>query len=82
MLQNIGSRVQASVVVVHGLGCSAACGIFPDQGLNWCVSSTGRQILNHWTTREAPQGVILKAIGVYENSSSQDFELLLQRAWV
>ena len=25
-----------SVVVVHGLSCSAACGIFPDQGLNLC----------------------------------------------
>ena len=28
--------VRASVVVVHGLSCSAACGIFPDQGLNPC----------------------------------------------
>ena len=26
----------ASVVVAHGLSCSAACGIFPDQGLNPC----------------------------------------------
>ena len=26
----------ASVVVVHRLSCSAACGIFPDQGLNPC----------------------------------------------
>ena len=25
-----------SVVVVHGLSCSAACGIFPDWGLNPC----------------------------------------------
>ena len=25
-----------SVVVVHGLSCSAACGIFPDQGSNPC----------------------------------------------
>ena len=28
--------VQASVVVAHGLSCSAACGIFPDQGSNPC----------------------------------------------
>ena len=28
---------QASEVVVHGLSCSAACGIFPDQGLNPCL---------------------------------------------
>ena len=26
----------ASVVVVHGLSCSTACGIFPDQGSNPC----------------------------------------------
>ena len=26
-----------SVVVVHGLSCSAACGIFLDQGLNLCL---------------------------------------------
>ena len=25
-----------SVVVAHGLSCSAACGIFPDQGSNLC----------------------------------------------
>ena len=28
----LGAR--ASVVVAHGLSCSTACGIFPDQGLN------------------------------------------------
>ena len=27
---------QASVVVAHGLSCSMACGIFPDQGSNLC----------------------------------------------
>ena len=27
---------QASVVVAHGLSCSAACGILPDQGSNPC----------------------------------------------
>ena len=27
---------QASVVVAHGLSCSAACGTFPDQGSNPC----------------------------------------------
>ena len=30
----LGAR--ASVVVAHGLTCSAACGIFPDQGSNPC----------------------------------------------
>jgi len=31
-LQSIGS-----IVVAHTLGCSTACGIFPDQGLNPCL---------------------------------------------
>ena len=43
--------VQASAVVALGLSCSAACGIFPDQGWEPC---TGRRILHHWTNREAP----------------------------
>ena len=30
------SGVRASGVVGHGLSCSSACGIFPDQGLNPC----------------------------------------------
>ena len=33
--QALGTRV--SVVVAHGLSCSAACGIFLDQGLNLCL---------------------------------------------
>ena len=40
-LQRVGS-----VVVAHGLSCSAACGIFSDQGLNWC--------LLHWQTASSP----------------------------
>ena len=35
-LQSTGSRRAGSVVVAHGLSCSAACGIFPDQGSNPC----------------------------------------------
>ena len=31
-----GSRRSGSVVVAHGPSCSAACGIFPDQGSNLC----------------------------------------------
>ena len=33
-LRSTGSRRASSVVVAHGPSCSAACGIFPDQGLN------------------------------------------------
>ena len=36
MLQSTSSRRASSVVVAHGLSCSAACGIFPDQGSNPC----------------------------------------------
>ena len=39
------------------LSCPAACGIFPDQILN-CVPCTGKQILNHWTTREVPLSLL------------------------
>ena len=35
-----------SVVVAHGPNCSAACGIFPDQGLNPC--------LLHWQADSQP----------------------------
>ena len=35
-LQSTGSRRAGSVIVAHGPSCSAACGIFPDQGSNPC----------------------------------------------
>ena len=52
-----------SVVVVHGLSCSVACGIFPD----WDTSQTSvpciaRWILNHWATREASVMSLFMAI--------------------
>ena len=36
LLWSIGSRRAGSVIVAHGPSCSAACGIFPDQGSNPC----------------------------------------------
>ena len=36
LLRSTGSRCAGSVVVAHGLSCSAAYGIFPDQGSNPC----------------------------------------------
>ena len=36
LLRSAGSRRAGSVVVAHGRSCSAACGIFPDQGSNTC----------------------------------------------
>ena len=46
LLQGTGSRRAGSVVVVHGLSCSAACGIFPDQGSNLCAL--------HWQADSQP----------------------------
>ena len=36
LLRSTGSRPAGSVIVAHGPSCSAACGIFPYQGLNPC----------------------------------------------
>ena len=36
LLRSAGSRHAGSVIVAHGPSCSAACGIFPDQGSNPC----------------------------------------------
>ena len=36
LLRSTSSRRAGSVVVAHGPRCSAACGIFPDQGPNTC----------------------------------------------
>ena len=36
LLRSTVSRRAGSVIVAHGPSCSAACGIFPDQGLNPC----------------------------------------------
>ena len=36
LLWSTGSRRAGSVTVAHGRSCSAACGIFPDQGSNPC----------------------------------------------
>ena len=36
LLRSTGSKRAGSVLVAHGPSCSAACGIFPDQGSNPC----------------------------------------------
>ena len=45
-LRGTGSRRAGSVVVAHGPSCSAACGIFPDQGSNPCPP--------HWQADSQP----------------------------
>ena len=55
------------MVVVHGLSCSTACGIFPNQGLNLC--------LLHWQVDSlllSPQGSLLTVI----------FNTLIPSSWV
>ena len=49
LLRGTGSRHAGSVVVAHGPSCSAACGIFPDQGSNPCPLhwQAGSQPLRH-----------------------------------
>ena len=46
LLRSTGSRRASSVIVAHGLSCSAACGIFPDQGSNLCAL--------HWQADSQP----------------------------
>ena len=46
LLRSTGSRHTGSVIVAHGPSCSAACGIFPDQGSNPCPL--------HWQTDSQP----------------------------
>ena len=45
-LRSTGSRRAGLVVVAHGPSCSAACGIFPDQGSNPCAL--------HWQVDSQP----------------------------
>ena len=42
-----------SVIVLHRLKCPAACGILLTRD-GTCVPCIGRQIPNHWITREVP----------------------------
>ena len=63
-LRSTGSRRSGSVVVAHGPSRSAACGIFPDWGMNpcplhWQVDS---QPLRH---QRSPKESSLKAEHVY-----------------
>ena len=46
LLRSTSSRCTGSVIVAHGPSCSAACGIFPDQGSNPCPL--------HWQSDSQP----------------------------
>ena len=55
LLRSTGSRCAGSVIVAHGPSCSAACGIFPDQGSNLCPLhwQADSQPLRHQRSPEA-----------------------------
>ena len=64
LLWSTGSRCAGSVVGAHGPSCSAACGIFPDQGSNPCPLhwQADSQPLHHQGSPEAifkPMGLSL-----------------------
>ena len=64
LLRSTGSRRAGSVVVAHGLSCSAACGIFPDQGPNPCPLhwQADSQPLRH---QGSPQYLFLFSLALY-----------------
>ena len=70
LLRSTGSRRTGSVVVVHGPSCSAACGIFPDQGSNPCPLhwQADSQPLRH---QGSPQRCFLNALRLGRTYSIQ-----------
>ena len=44
--------VQSSLIVMHRLSCSVACGIFPNQGSNSYLLHWQADFRVYWTTRE------------------------------
>ena len=60
LLRSTGSRCTGSVDVAHGPSCSAACGIFPDQGSNPCPLhwQADSQPLRHQGSPKRPFNVV------------------------
>ena len=52
LLRSTGSRCTGSVVVVHGLSCSAACGNLPRPGLGPVSPALAGRFLTTAPTRE------------------------------
>ena len=72
LLRSTGSRCAGSVVVAHGPSCSAACGIFPDQGSNPCPL--------HWQADSQPLRHQGSPDFVYYYSNSLSVFLLILKA--
>ena len=73
LLQSTGSRCAGSVVVAHGLSCSTACGIFPDQGSNPCPLhwQADSQPLRH---QGSPSNCLLMAFILHYKMSSKKMD--------
>ena len=72
LLRSTGSRRSGSVIVAHEPSCSAACGIFPDQGSNLCPLQT--QVLNHCATRKSHKFYFYlptQSLGLFLNQGSE-----------
>jgi len=71
-----------SVLVVHGLRCPAAHGIFWDlSGTH--VPCTGRRILNSWTTREVLSllfTIVYYGLHLYVNTTRLNIYYLLKKS--
>ena len=76
-IQGSVAACMGSVVAAHQLTCPEACRILPNQGLS-PVPCTGRQILNHWTTREVWSTCLLKAqVSLLKEACSSTFFFLI-----
>ena len=67
----------SSIIVVHGLSCSLACEIFPDQGLNPCPLHIDRQIPIQCATRGVPCPAyfyIFSHVSEFECSKKEKFD--------
>ena len=78
LLQSTGSRCVGSVIVAHGPSCSAACGIFPDQGSNPCPLhwQADSQPLRHQGSPIFRSLIHFECIFVYGVRKSSNFILL------
>ena len=61
-LRSTGSRRAGSVIVTHGPSCSAACGIFPDQGSNPCPLALAGRLSTTAPPGKPPQDYILNSL--------------------
>ena len=71
LLWSTGSKRAGSVIVAHGPSCSAACGIFPDQGSNPCPL--------HWQADSQPLRHQGNPVAIIINLRIRTLEIILSR---